>query len=115
MEELAVNVCGKSVMKKIKIFLDYQCYPIWVYDDNGELINNDLPDEIINEAEIGEKLEDIQNSYNHLFEDNDSCFEYKGFINEKDKREFLSKIERVMELLTSKLGDIYILENKVSI
>lgn len=26
--------------------LDYQCYPIWIYDENGDFIDNDLVEEI---------------------------------------------------------------------
>ena len=33
-------------MKKIKIFLHYQCYPLWAYDEEGELICNNIIDEL---------------------------------------------------------------------
>lgn len=35
-------------MKKIKILLDYHCYPLWVYNEHGELIDNDIVDELRN-------------------------------------------------------------------
>lgn len=39
-------------MKEIRLFLDYKCYPIWIYDENGSLINNDLSEEIKNENDF---------------------------------------------------------------
>ena len=41
-------------MKTIKLFNDYGTYPIWIFNENGDLIDNDLPAELIDleEAEI---------------------------------------------------------------
>ena len=30
-------------MKVIKIKFEYGCFPVWIYDENNELIENDLP------------------------------------------------------------------------
>ena len=102
-------------MKKIKMMMDYQCYPIWVYNERGELICNDLINELINEKEIEEMLNDIQNSYDNLFINNKIQFEYKGFYDEISKNEFLGKVSRVIQLIELKLGDEYVVENKVNV
>lgn len=102
-------------MRKIKVFLDYQCYPIWVYNEKNELMYNDLPDELKNEAEIQELLKYIQITYDNLFIDTEVEFKYKGFDDEVRKIEFLRKTSKVMQLIESRLGDIYKIENKIDI
>jgi len=102
-------------MKKIKIFLDYQCYPLWAYDEEGELICNDIINELKNETEIEEILDDIQNTYDSLFADNEIYFEYQGFKNEEEKDVFLRKISKVIDLIQLKVGGIDIVENKVNV
>ncbi|CEE00434.1 hypothetical protein BT1A1_0579 [Caldibacillus thermoamylovorans] len=70
-------------MNIIKIFLEYQCYPIWIYNEQGELVDNDLVEELKGEDEIDNMLLEIQNIYDSPFEDNAINFEFKGFSNEK--------------------------------
>lgn len=59
-------------MRKIKFLLEYQCLPIWVYDCNGELIENGLTLSLETEIgnDIGLKLEKLKKEYDKLFEDN---------------------------------------------
>ncbi|BAD63595.1 hypothetical protein ABC1056 [Shouchella clausii KSM-K16] len=102
-------------MSVIKIFLEYQCYPMWIYNERGELVDNDLVGELEGEDEIDNMLLEIQNIYDNLFEDNTINFEYKGFSNENEKTLFLKKVENTVELIKEKLGDKYLVENKVEI
>jgi len=102
-------------VKKIRVFLDYKCYPLWVYNEKGELISNDIVEELLNETEIKDLLKDIQNTYNSLFIDNEVLFEYKGFNNKEERRTFLDKVEHLMQMIRSKVGDSYIIENEVNI
>jgi len=102
-------------MKKIRIMMDYQCYPMWVYNEQGELVCNDLISELKNVTEIEELLNDIQTSYDNLFIDNEVQFEYKGFEDAEAKGDFLSKVSSVIQLIKLKTGDKYIVENKVTV
>ena len=34
------------MVKKIRIMLDYKCYPVWLYDENGDIIDTLLPEEL---------------------------------------------------------------------
>ncbi|HZG14450.1 MAG TPA: hypothetical protein VE710_05440 [Candidatus Bathyarchaeia archaeon] len=102
-------------MRKIKIFLEYRCYPMWVYDEKDELLDNDLIDELKNDTEIDKMLLEIQSTYDELFEDNPIVFEYKGFTQESERKAFLQKVENAISLIKQKIGENYILENKVSI
>lgn len=102
-------------MRKIKVYLDYHCYPIWVYNDNGELIDNNLPEELINDNEVDEAFTKIQDTYDSLFIDNSTEFEYKGFNTEDEKKEFLKMIESAINIIKAKLGETYIVENKADV
>ncbi|WP_416147662.1 hypothetical protein ACM26V_15655 [Salipaludibacillus sp. HK11] len=102
-------------MNIIKIFLEYQCYPMWIYNEQGELVDNDLVGELEGEDEIDNMLLEIQNIYDSLFEDNDINFEFKGFSKENEKTVFFKKVEKTITLIKEKLGDKYLIENKVEI
>jgi hypothetical protein len=102
-------------MKKMKIYLDYQCYPIWVYDDNGDLICNDLPEELIKDKQLDETFVKIQNIYDNLFVDDSIEFKYIGFSNKEDREEFLKLIDNEVNKLKTKISDLYIFEEKIEI
>jgi len=102
-------------MKKIKISLEYKCYPLWVYDQDNKLINNDLVGELKNEIEIENQLNEIQEIFNGLFEDNPILFEYKGFSKESDKENLQKKINKVILEIEEKIGNKYIIENKINL
>lgn len=102
-------------MNIIKIILEYQCYPMWIYNTQGELIDNDLVDELQSDKQLDNLLIDIQNIYDGLFEDDSINFEYKGFPNEEEKMIFLNKVNNAVSLIKEKVGDKYLIENKVEI
>ncbi len=100
-------------MRKIRILLEYRCYPIWVYNEKGEIVLNDVPNELKNEIDIQNLLKDIQDKYDSLFIDNKVEFRYKGFDNVVEEKKFISKISKVVQLIESKVGNTYKIENSV--
>ena len=38
--------------KEIRLMFDYECYPIWIYDEEGNFIDNGLIDEIEEDDKI---------------------------------------------------------------
>lgn len=102
-------------MKNIRMMMDYQCYPIWIYDEKGDLICNDLPTELKNENEIGNILDHIQTVYDSLFIDDESQFGYQGFADETAKCEFEKNVLKVLGLIESKVGKLYKIENRIDI
>ncbi|GGE06407.1 hypothetical protein GCM10011571_04420 [Marinithermofilum abyssi] len=71
--------------------------------------------ELKNEIEIDKMLVEIQSIYDTLFEDNAINFEYKGFTKELDKEVFMQKVEKVTSMIKEKVGDKYLIENKIDI
>lgn len=102
-------------MDKIKIFLEYQCYPMWIYNEKGELVDNDLVEELKNEIQIDNMLLEIQSIYDDLYEDNAISFEFKGFTQELEKESFIQKVEDVISVIMEKVGDKYLIEKKINI
>jgi len=102
-------------MNKIKIFFEYQCFPMWVYNENRELVDNDLVAELKNDIEIDNMFVEIQNIYDGLYEDDAINFEFKGFTNELEKRVFIQTVENLVSLVREKVGHKYLIENKLSI
>ena len=102
-------------MQKIRIYLDYRCFPVWVYDDNGELLDNDLPKELSGNVEVENAFVEIQSIYDSLFLDDSTEFRYIGFNNKLDKEKFIKKIDNAVNLILSKLGESYIIEKEIDI
>lgn len=100
-------------MKKVKLFLDYKCFPLWIYGENGELIDNGLPEELSNDKELDKLLVTLQEEYNGLFVDSAVKFRYKGFENERDKELFSVKINNIISEIELKLGNKYVVENAI--
>ena len=40
------------MQKRIRIILEYGCYPVWLYDDDGGVIATRLPDELCDDIEL---------------------------------------------------------------
>jgi hypothetical protein len=78
-----------NLLKKIRLLLDYKCYPMWIYDENDELVDDDIVKELKSESEINEMLMAIQRIYDSLFIDDSKIFEYKGFVNSAERAEFI--------------------------
>ena len=58
------------MVKKIRLILDYGCYPVWLYDENGNIVDTLLPDELRSDRELDSKFDDLQARYDALFIDN---------------------------------------------
>lgn len=88
---------------------------MWIYDEDGELVDNNIASELMNEPSIVKALDEIQETYNNLFEDNEVSFEFKGFPQEQDREHFLRLVSETVNSIESKLSDSYKVENKIII
>lgn len=43
-------------MKTIRVHLEYNCYPVWLYDDEGFVEDNALPPDFAEGGELDQKL-----------------------------------------------------------
>lgn len=97
-------------MKKIKFTLEYKCFPVWIYDEDNKLIDNDLPSELIGDPEIDPLLVHIQEVFDSLFLDDKKEFKYIGFKNAEQRKSFLEEVSSSVTLLRNKLNGGYTVE-----
>lgn len=100
-------------MRKIRILLEYHCYPIWLYNEKGEIVLNNLPDEFKSEIDIQNILKDIQDTYDSLFIDNKVEFRYKGFDSIEEEDAFRGKLAKMIQLIEERMGNLYKIENSI--
>lgn len=100
-------------MKVIKIKLEYRCFPVWIYGENDELVDNDLPPYLIGDSDIDPKFVRIQETYDSLYLDNGKEFKYIGFKENEERENFLRELLLAIKLLNDKLNDEYIIEDNM--
>ena len=97
-------------MKKVKISLEYKCFPVWIYDEDNRLVDNDLPSELIGDPEIDPPFVHIQEIFDSLFLDDKREFKYIGFETAEQRESFLEEVFSSINLLRNKLSGEYKIE-----
>lgn len=100
-------------MKVIKIKFEYGCFPVWIYGENNELIENDLPPYLIGDSDIDPKFVNIQKIYDSLYLDDGKEFKYIGFKEAEKRENFFRELLLAINLLKNKLNDEYIIEDNM--
>lgn len=99
------------MIKKIRLLLEYDTYPIWLYNENDEIIDNVPPPEWENDVELEEATTNLIDKYNKGFKDTSKVFEYIGFKSEKEKSIIRSLADKVSKLVEQKNNGKYIIIN----
>ena len=102
-------------MDKVVLELDYQCFPMWIYSEGGELIDNDLIPELQGNRKIERLLTAIQDQFNSLFLDTETEFSYVGFSNIKDREDFKNQVNLLIELIQPVIETQYQFENLIDV
>ena len=97
-------------MKRIRISFEYQCCPVWVYDEAGYLLCNGLPDEMQDDESLGALCDELQDTYDALFVDDDKVFAYLGFASEAERDSFEKLVAVLREKLAAACGNRYRIE-----
>ena len=98
-------------MKVIKIKFEYGCFPVWIYGENDELVENDLPSNLIGDSDIDPKFVRIQEIYDSLYLDDGKEFKYIGFKENEERENFFREVFLAINLLKDKVNDEYIIED----
>ncbi len=98
-------------MKVIKIKFEYRCFPLWIYGENNELIENDLPPYLIGDNDIDSKFVHIQEVYDDLYLDDGKEFRYIGFRETEKREAFFKDLFLAINLLRGRMNDEYIIED----
>ncbi|WP_202812196.1 hypothetical protein [Lactiplantibacillus herbarum] len=101
-------------LQEVRLMLDYGCYPVWLYDEKGRLIVNDLPKQLRHNRRLDAKLLALQEQYDNLFIDTTDEFKYKGFKDQREEREFLHDFSNIQRVLGVKTKGKYVITNKIN-
>ncbi len=97
-------------MKTIKIQLEYQCYPIWIYDDEGNVEDTALPPELVDDHELDEKFISLQKRFDGTYVDTSTEFYNKGFSSPEDKTAFDADLRVAVSEFIEKCPEFYSVE-----
>lgn len=103
------------MIKKIRLMLSFQTFPMWLYDENDNIIDNDMPEEWSDDKELEKNLMDISDLFDSLFVNTSKNFEYKGFKNNKRKETFINSLNNVYQKIIEKNNNKYIIVNDFNI
>ncbi len=95
------------MIKKIRLMLEYHCYPVWLYDENDDVIDTLLPDELRSDFELDAKFDDLQERYDALFIDNSHEFSYVGFKNDDERNKYMEDWKTAINELKTKINGKY--------
>ncbi len=77
------------MVKTLRIMLEYHCYPVWLYDEYGNIVDTLLPEELRDDTELDSQFDDLQARYDSLFVDTPHKFDYIGFKSEAERAKFM--------------------------
>ena len=100
-------------MKVIKIKFEYGCFPVWIYGENDELIDNDLPPYLVGDSDVDPKFVRIQELYDSLYLNDGKEFKYIGFKENEERESFFRELLLAIKLLKDKLDDEYTIEDNM--
>ena len=98
----------------IRLLLEYGTYPVWLYADDGGVIDTRLPDELSNDTELDARFSDLQRRYHALFINNEKEFSYVGFQISDEKKAFYADMLDAIRELKEKLGGRYEIVDDIS-
>ena len=101
------------MVKTLRIMLEYRCYPVWLYDEDGNIVDTLLPEELRDDSELDSKFDDLQARYDALFVDNAHEFDFVGFKNESDKEAFLRNWQIAIMDLREKTQGRYVIIDEI--
>ena len=103
------------MVTKLRLMLDYHCYPVWLYDENGNVVDTLLPEELRSDTELDAKFDNLQLRFDALFIDNEQEFSFKGFKTEEEKQHFLKDWQSAVSDLRSKAAGKYEVVDDISL
>lgn len=98
-------------MRKLRYFFEYGSYPVWTYNEDGMLVDNDLPDELRGCRELDDMLMKCAERYDALFINNSAQFHYRGFQTAEEEQEFDAAALTALEMLKKCAGNKYEIVN----
>ena len=101
------------MIRTIRITLEYNTYCLWLYDENGEIIDNDNPPEWKDDSELTDAFMAVSDLYDTFFIDNKTEFRYVGCPDEETRLRLRTLIDKSIHILEKKNQGRYIIRNDI--
>ena len=101
------------MIKTLRLLLEYNTYPIWLYNEHNEIIDNDNPPEFADDQELTDAFMEISDLYDTFFIDTEKEFHYIGCPSEETRIKLKNLIANAVELLKRKVNGKYIIQNDI--
>ncbi len=103
------------MIKTIRLTLEYNTYCVWLYDEDGFVIDNDNPPELSDDEDLTNAFMAVSDLYDSFFIDNDKEFRYVGCPDEETSETLKSLINHAVELITIKTNGKYTIQNDIDL
>ncbi|MDR1265241.1 MAG: hypothetical protein LBK42_06665 [Propionibacteriaceae bacterium] len=90
---------------------DYGADVLWLYDEDGGLIDNCAPPELSDYPDIVSDLRLIEEIYASLFLNTPHTFEWVGFKSGVERAEFVALVRGTIAKIRAAVGDRYLIED----
>ena len=101
------------MVKKLNLSLEYGCYPVWLLDEDDNIIDTLLPEELRNDHELDTKFADLQARYEATFINDGHVFEGIGFKTKEEEDAFRFDWQQVVEELIEKTKGNYVIVDDI--
>lgn len=91
--------------------LEYKTFSIWLYNDNDEILDNDVPPEWLNDKELEDAFMAVSELYDTFFIDTPKEFSYIGPRSINDTLKLKNLAHTAMQLLYTKNNGKDIIQN----
>lgn len=103
------------MIKTIRLMLEYNTYCIWLYNEDGEIIDNDNPPEWKDDKELTDTFMAVSDLYDSFFVDNQNEFKYIGCPNEETRQKLTELIDKAVSILNTKNNGKYTIINDIKV
>lgn len=93
--------------------LEYNTYCIWLYNEDGEIIDNDNPPEWNDDQPLTDAFMAVSDLYDTFFIDDGHEFRYVGCPNDVTRKELIGRIDYAVKLLYEKINGKYMIVNDI--
>ena len=101
------------MVKTIRLRLEYNTYCLCLYDENGEIIDNDNPPEWEDDVELTNAFLAISDLYDTFFIDNEKEFRYTGCPDAETGNKLKALIAHAISVLEERNKGKYFIENDI--
>ena len=91
----------------LRIMPEYLCFPVWLHDEKGRIIDDALPEELLGDESLKRQFDALRKEFDALFIDDGQVFDYRGFRSEEEKQSFIQKWRAAVAELTEKTHGRY--------